>query len=181
MGAKITIDSATMMNKGLEFIEAKWLFDMPNEDIEIVVHRESVVHSAIVYQDNSMIAQLGVPDMRIPIQYALTYPEREPSPVKELSLTDYGKLTFFEPDYDTFKCINVCKEAIELSGLHPAAANGANEESVRLFLNGKIKFTDIAYLNNEAMKNAPEKENFTLDDVLEADRAARDYVIEAVK
>ena len=103
MGAKITIDSATMMNKGLEFIEAKWLFDMPNEDIEIVVHRESVVHSAIVYQDNSMIAQLGVPDMRIPIQYALTYPEREPSPVKELSLTDYGKLTFFEPDYDTFK------------------------------------------------------------------------------
>ena len=181
MGAKITIDSATMMNKGLEFIEAKWLFDMPNEDIEIVVHRESVVHSAIVYQDNSMIAQLGVPDMRIPIQYALTYPEREPSPVKELSLTDYGKLTFFEPDYDTFKCINVCKEAIELGGLHPAAANGANEESVRLFLNGKIKFTDIAYLNNEAMKNAPEKENFTLDDVLEADRAARDYVIEAVK
>ena len=148
MGAKITIDSATMMNKGLEFIEAKWLFDMPNEDIEIVVHRESVVHSAIVYQDNSMIAQLGVPDMRIPIQYALTYPEREPSPVKELSLTDYGKLTFFEPDYDTFKCINVCKEAIELGGLHPAAANGANEESVRLFLNGKIKFTDIAYLNN---------------------------------
>ena len=180
MGAKITIDSATMMNKGLEFIEAKWLFDMPNDDIEIVVHRESVVHSAIVYQDNSMIAQLGVPDMRIPIQYALTYPEREPSPVKELSLTDYGKLTFFEPDYDTFKCINVCKKAIELGGLHPASANGANEESVKLFLNGKIKFTDIAYLNNEAMKNAPEKENFTLEDVLEADRKAREYVIEAV-
>ena len=180
MGAKITIDSATMMNKGLEFIEAKWLFDMPNDDIEIVVHRESVVHSAIVYQDNSMIAQLGVPDMRIPIQYALTYPEREPSPVKELSLTGYGKLTFFEPDYDTFKCINVCKKAIELGGLHPASANGANEESVKLFLNGKIKFTDIAYLNNEAMKNAPEKENFTLEDVLEADRKAREYVIEAV-
>lgn len=116
MGAKITIDSATMMNKGLEFIEAKWLFDMPNEDIEIVVHRESVVHSAIVYQDNSMIAQLGVPDMRIPIQYALTYPEREPSPVKELSLTDYGKLTFFEPDYDTFKCINVAKKLLNSAG-----------------------------------------------------------------
>ena len=129
MGAKITIDSATMMNKGLEFIEAKWLFDMPNDDIEIVVHRESVVHSAIVYQDNSMIAQLGVPDMRIPIQYALTYPERQPSPVAPLSLADYGKLTFFEPDYDTFKCINVCKNAIEMGGLHPAAANGANEES----------------------------------------------------
>lgn len=181
MGAKITIDSATMMNKGLEFIEAKWLFDMPNDDIEIVVHRESVVHSAIVYQDNSMIAQLGVPDMRIPIQYALTYPQRLESPVKELSLCDYGKLTFFEPDYDTFKCINVCKDAIELGGLHPAAANGANEESVKLFLNGKIKFTDIAYLNNEAMKNAENKKDFTLQDVLDADRTARAYVLEAIK
>ena len=177
MGAKITIDSATLMNKGLE---AKWLFDMPNDDIEIVVHRESVVHSAIVYRDNSVIAQLGVPDMRIPIQYALTYPERVPSPVDELSLTDYGKLTFFEPDYDTFKCINVCKDAINLGGLHPAAANGANEESVKLFLNGKIKFTDIAYLNNKAMKNAPEISDFTLQDVLDADHAARDFVLETV-
>lgn len=181
MGAKITIDSATMMNKGLEFIEAKWLFDMPNDDIEIVVHRESVVHSAIVYRDNSVIAQLGVPDMRIPIQYALTYPKRLESPVDELSLCDYGKLTFFEPDYDTFKCINVCKNAIEMGGLHPAAANGANEESVKLFLNGKIKFTDIAYLNNEAMKNADNKKDFTLQDVLDADRAAREYVTEAIK
>lgn len=180
MGAKITIDSATMMNKGLEFIEAKWLFDMPCEDIEIVVHRESVLHSAIVYRDNSVIAQLGVPDMRIPIQYALTYPKRLDSPVKPLSLSDYGKLTFFEPDYETFKCINVCKEAISLGGLHPAAANGANEESVKLFLNGKIKFNDIAYLNYKAMKNAPEKENFNLQDVLDADRAARDYVLETV-
>lgn len=177
MGAKITIDSATMMNKGLEFIEAKWLFDLPNEDIEIVVHRESVVHSAIVYQDNSMIAQLGVPDMRIPIQYALTYPEREPSPVEPLSLAEYGKLTFFEPDYETFRCMDVCKKAIEMGGLHPAAANGANEESVKLFLKGKIKFTDIAYLNEEAMLKAEEKTNFTLDDVLCADKAAREYVI----
>lgn len=177
MGAKITIDSATMMNKGLEFIEAKWLFDLPNEDIEIVVHRESVVHSAIVYQDNSMIAQLGVPDMRIPIQYALTYPEREPSPVESLSLAEYGKLTFFEPDYKTFRCMDVCKKAIEMGGLHPAAANGANEESVKLFLKGKIKFTDIAYLNEEAMLKAEEKTNFTLDDVLCADKAAREYVI----
>ena len=180
MGAKITIDSATMMNKGLEFIEAKWLFDMKNEDIEIVIHRESVLHSAIVYQDNSVIAQLGVPDMRIPIQYALTYPERKPSPVKELSLSDYGKLTFFKPDYETFKCINVCKNAIELGGLHPAAANGANEESVKLFLDGKIKFNDIAYLNNEAMKNAKDIKDFTLDDVLEADREARNFVLETV-
>ena len=180
MGAKITIDSATMMNKGLEFIEAKWLFDMPIDAIDIVVHRESVVHSAIAYQDNSVIAQLGVPDMRIPIQYALTYPRRLPSPVQELSLVDYGKVTFYAPDYDTFRCINVCKAAIAAGGLRPAAANGANEESVRLFLNGKIKFTDIAVLNRAAMEACPQVADYTLDDVLQADRAARDYVIEAV-
>lgn len=180
MGAKITIDSATMMNKGLEFIEAKWLFDMPIDAIDIVVHRESVVHSAIAYQDNSVIAQLGVPDMRIPIQYALTYPRRLPSPVQELSLVDYGKLTFYAPDYDTFRCINVCKDAIAAGGLRPAAANGANEESVRLFLNGKIKFTDIAVLNRAAMEACPLVADYTLNDVLQADRAARDYVIEAV-
>ncbi len=180
MGAKITIDSATMMNKGLEFIEAKWLFDMPIDAIDIVVHRESVVHSAIAYQDNSVIAQLGVPDMRIPIQFALTYPRRLPSPVQELSLVDYGKLTFYAPDYDTFRCINVCKDAIAAGGLRPAAANGANEESVRLFLNGKIKFTDIAVLNRAAMEACPQVADYTLDDVLQADRAARDYVIEAV-
>ena len=180
MGAKITIDSSTMMNKGLEFIEAKWLFDMPIDAIDIVVHRESVVHSAIAYQDNSVIAQLGVPDMRIPIQYALTYPRRLPSPVQELSLVDYGKLTFYAPDYDTFRCINVCKDAIAAGGLRPAAANGANEESVRLFLNGKIKFTDIAVLNRAAMEACPQVADYTLDDVLQADRAARDYVIEAV-
>ena len=180
MGAKITIDSATMMNKGLEFIEAKWLFDMPIDAIDIVVHRESVVHSAIAYQDNSVIAQLGVQDMRIPIQYALTYPQRLPSPVQELSLVDYGKLTFYAPDYDTFRCINVCKDAIAAGGLRPAAANGANEESVRLFLNGKIKFTDIAVLNRAAMEACPQVADYTLDDVLQADRAARDYVIEAV-
>ena len=180
MGAKITIDSATMMNKGLEFIEAKWLFDMPIDAIDIVVHRESVVHSAIAYQDNSVIAQLGVPDMRIPIQYALTYPRRLPSPVQELSLVDYGKLTFYAPDYDTFRCINVCKDAIAAGGLRPAAANGANEESVRLFLNGKIKFTDIAVLNRAAMEACPQVADYTLEDVLQADRAARDYVIEAV-
>ena len=177
MGAKITIDSATMMNKGLEFIEAKWLFNVPNDDIEIVVHRESVLHSAVVFQDNSVIAQLGVPDMRIPIQYALTYPQRLPSPVASLSLADYGKLTFFEPDYETFECINLCKEAIELGGIYPAAVNGANEESVKLFLEGKIKFADVAYLNREAMHSLANIQDFTLDDVLNADRAARDYVI----
>ncbi len=181
MGNKITIDSATMMNKGLELIEAAWLFDKTPEEIDILVHRESVVHSLIEYVDNSVIAQLGVPDMRIPIQYALTYPDRFESPVAQLNLADYGKLTFYEPDYETFKCINVCKDAIRLGGVHPAAANGANEQSVKYFLDGKIKFTDIAYLNNEAMKNAKDISDFTLDDVLEADRNARNYVAEAVK
>ena len=113
MGAKITIDSATMMNKGLEIIEASWLFDMPADRIDVVVHRESVIHSMIEYVDNSVIAQLGVPDMRIPIQYAITYPNRIPSPVKQLSFRDYSKLTFFEPDYETFKCLKACKLAIE--------------------------------------------------------------------
>ena len=180
MGAKITIDSATLMNKGLELIEAVWLFGLPPEKIQIVVQRQSIVHSAVQYSDNSIIAQLGVPDMRIPIQYALTYPQRLPSPVQELSLVDYGKLTFYAPDYDTFRCINVCKDAITAGGLRPAAANGANEESVRLFLNGKIKFTDIAVLNRAAMEACPQVADYTLDDVLQADRAARDYVIEAV-
>ncbi len=177
MGAKITIDSATMMNKGLELIEAVWLFDVPPEAVEIVVHRESIVHSLVEYQDNSVIGQLGVPDMRIPIQYALTYPERVPSPVPCLSLTDCGKLTFYRPDYDTFLCMNICREAIQKGGLHPAAANSANEEAVQLFLKGKIKFTEIAYLVKEAMLRAPEQETFTLEDVFAVDRAARDFVL----
>lgn len=177
MGAKITIDSATMMNKGLELIEAVWLFDVLPQNIDIVVHRESIIHSLIEYQDNSVIAQLGVPDMRIPIQYALTYPERVPSPVKELNLAAYGNLSFFAPDYATFKCINICRKAIELGGLHPAAANSANEEAVQLFLRGKIKFTDIAYLVEEAMLKAPIKADFTLEDVFMVDKMAREFVI----
>ncbi len=179
MGAKVTIDSATMMNKGLEFIEARWLFDTLN--IEIVVHRESVLHSAVMFDDNSVIGQLGVPDMRIPIQYALTYPKRMPSPASELSLTDYGKLTFYKPDYETFECINICKEAIKRGGVYPAAVNGANEESVKLFLKGKIKFTDIARINEMALNNAPKTTNINVEEVLSADREARKYVREFKK
>lgn len=176
MGAKITIDSATMMNKGLELIEAVWLFDMKPEDIDIVVHRESVIHSLVEYVDNSVIAQLGVPDMRIPIQYALTYPERAVSPVEQLSLASFAKLTFFEPDYDAFECINICREAIKKGGLYPAAANSANEEAVKLFLNDRIKFTDIPKLVRQAMLNAPDKADFNLNDIFEVDRASREFV-----
>ena len=176
MGAKITVDSATMMNKGLELIEAVWLFDVPPAEVQIVVHRESVVHSLIEYVDNSVIAQLGVPDMRIPIQYALTYPDRIPSPVKRLSLSDYGNLTFKKPDYETFRCINLCRGAIEKGGLYPAIANGANEKANELFRNGKVGFLEIAELVEAALSNGVSKENYTLSDVLEADRAAREFV-----
>lgn len=181
MGAKITIDSATMMNKGLELIEAVWLFDVLPSEVRIVVHRESVVHSLIEYVDNSVIAQLGVPDMRIPIQYALTYPARMPSPVKRLSLADYGTLTFREPDYDTFRCINICRSAIENGGLYPAIANGANEKANELFRNGSIGFLQIAELVGLALENGVSKENYTLSDVLEADQAARDFVESKVR
>ncbi|MGN1347593.1 MAG: 1-deoxy-D-xylulose-5-phosphate reductoisomerase [Acutalibacteraceae bacterium] len=177
MGAKITIDSASMMNKGLELIEAVWLFDVSPDDIEIVVHRESVIHSLIEYVDNSVIAQLGVPDMRIPIQYALTYPERIPSPVKELSLTDYATLTFFKPDYDTFRCINLCRDAIRKGGLYPAIANAANEEANYLFRHGKIKFLDIADLVEKALSFISGERSYNcLDDVLSVDRETKAYI-----
>nr|WP_319488142.1 1-deoxy-D-xylulose-5-phosphate reductoisomerase [uncultured Caproiciproducens sp.] len=181
MGAKVTIDSATMMNKGLEIIEASWLFDMPASQISVVVHRESVIHSMIEYEDNSVIAQLGLPDMRIPIQYAISWPQRFPSPVGQLSLTDYGKLTFFEPDFQTFPCLAACKRAIERGGLAPAAANGANEVAVKLFLNGQISFIRIGELVSRAMENQPDVKNISsVNDILNADKNARDYVLSAV-
>ena len=181
MGAKITIDSATMMNKGLELIEAVWLFSMDPKDIEIVVHRQSVVHSLVEYCDNSVIAQLGVPDMRIPIQYALTYPNRIPSPVSELSLTDYGTLTFDKPDYETFGLINICRNAINDGGLYPACANAANEEANLAFRQGRINFLQIEELVAQAVADAPKVEDYKLDDVLEMYDRARGYVKEKIK
>ncbi len=177
MGAKITIDSATMMNKGLELIEAVWLFGVEPKNVDIVVHRESIVHSLVEMSDNSVLAQLGVPDMRIPIQYALMYPVRTESPVKELSLSDVGTLTFAKPDYDTFECINICRRAIEKGGLYPAAANSANEEANRLFREGKIKFLDIAKLVGAASEEVGRAGDYTFDDVLAVDRAAREFVL----
>ena len=179
MGAKITIDSATMMNKGLELIEARWLFDVDPKDIDIVVHRESVVHSLIEYTDHSVIAQLGVPDMRIPIQYALTWPERLPSPVPRLDLAAYQKLTFFAPDYETFPCMTYCREAITRGGLYPAAVNAANEEAVALFLTGRIGFAAIPRLVASALDlTLPAGD--TAEAVLEADRHVREIVRAAV-
>ena len=175
MGAKITIDSATMMNKGLEVMEASWLFDLPEHRIEVVVHRESVIHSMVEYQDNAVVAQLGVPDMAVPIQYALTYPQRMPSPAGELDLCALGKLTFYPPDREAFPCLELCREALRRGGLVPAAANGANEQAVALFLEGKIGFLDIPRLVEAAMdRQAPGV--VTLEAVLEADREARAFV-----
>lgn len=181
MGAKITVDSATMMNKGLEIIEASRLFDVSGENIDVVVHRESIIHSMIEYSDNSVIAQLGLPDMRIPIQYAVTYPERYPSPVGELNLSQIGKLTFYEPDYDTFKCLNSCKKALSMGGAATAIANGANEEANMLFRQGKISFLDIGELVSGAVDSIKNFEPKTVEDVLSADKLARQYVLENVK
>ncbi len=180
MGAKITIDSASMMNKGLEIIEAARLFGVSADDIDVVVHRESIIHSLIEYTDNSVIAQLGVPDMRIPIQYAITYPSRFESPVTELNLAQIGKLTFFEPDYKTFKCLNACKTALSMGGAATAIANGANEEANMLFRNGKIKFLDIGELVEGAVQNVSNFVPKTIEDVLNADSLARQYVKERV-
>ena len=177
MGAKITIDSATMMNKGLELIEAMWLYDLPPEDIEIVVHRESIVHSAVEFADGAVIAQLGLPDMRLPIQLALTWPQRVPCKVPRMSLAEVAKLTFYAPDYEAFPALNLAKHAASLKGDRGAVLNGANEAAVGLFLNDKIGFTDIAERVAYALYTIPYKKDITLDDVLAADKAAREIVL----
>ena len=176
MGAKITIDSATLMNKGLELIEAVWLFGLPEDKIQIVVQRESVIHSAVQFADNSVIAQLGAPDMRIPIQYALTWPDRMPSPAPELDFATLTSLSFGVADEETFRCLAACKKAIRKGGLAPCAANGANEEAVRLFLQDEIGFLDIGRLVEGVVDSDSFGGSYTLDDVWACDAAARAYV-----
>lgn len=181
MGAKITIDSASMFNKGLELIEAHFLFGVSPDKIDILVHRESIIHSMIEYDDNSVIAQLGLPDMRIPIQYALTFPERYPSPVKELDLSEISTLTFYKPDYEVFDCLGICREAITKGGLYPAAVNSANEEANRLFREGKIGFLELGELIRTAFSVTPDKKAFTLEDIYETDKIARKAVNDSIK
>ena len=178
MGQKITIDSATMFNKGLELIEAVWLFDVDPDMIDIVVHRESIVHSLIEYDDNSVIAQLGHPDMRLPIQFAITYPDRFESPEKQLDLWEVGNLTFYKPDYETFPCMDICRNAIKKGGLYPAAVNCANEEANLLFRQGKISFCDIPVLIERAAEYTNNNENYTLQDVYDTDSLMREKVRE---
>ena len=176
MGAKITIDSATLMNKGLELIEAAWLFGLPEDKIQIVVQRESIIHSAVQFADHSILAQLGVPDMRIPIQYALTWPERLPSPVPELDFTALTKLSIAQADEETFRCLAACKKAIRKGGLAPCAANGANEAAVAHFLKDEIGFLDIGRLVEGVVDSDSFGGDYTLADVHECDRMARAYV-----
>ena len=176
MGAKITIDSATLMNKGLELIEAVWLFGLPPEKIQIVVQRQSIIHSAVQFSDLSIIAQLGVPDMRIPIQYALTWPERGGPVAPELDFAALKVLTFDVADEETFRCLAACKKAIAKGGLGPCAANGANEEAVKLFLEDKIGFLDIGRLVEAVVDSDAFGGSYDLADVYQCDRMARAFV-----
>jgi 1-deoxy-D-xylulose-5-phosphate reductoisomerase len=143
MGEKISVDSATLMNKGLELIEAMYLFGVPESQIEVVIHPQSIIHSAVEFVDGAIIAQMSVPDMRLPIQYALTYKKRLPSPIKRLSLTEIGSLTFCEPDTDVFPCLNLAREAARKGGNAPRLLNAANERAVALFLKGELAFCEI--------------------------------------
>ncbi|HEY7128877.1 MAG TPA: 1-deoxy-D-xylulose-5-phosphate reductoisomerase [Nitrospira sp.] len=174
MGAKITIDSATLMNKGLEVVEARWLFDIPESRIDVLIHRESIIHSLVEYEDRSMISQLGLPDMRTPISYAMRYPERLPLDLPSLDLTEIGTLTFCKPDHDRFPCLRLGYESLRIGGTMPAAMNAANEIAVDAFLNGGIRFTDISDIIQSTMQAHTPHSVLSVEAALEADRWARE-------
>ena len=176
MGAKITIDSASMMNKGLEVIEAKWLFGLKNEQIDVIVHPQSVVHSLVQFQDGSLKAQMGLPDMRLPIQFALTYPERFKTDFPRFNFLDYPQLTFEKADPDTFRNLKLAYDALEKGGTAACALNAANEISVQLFLEEKIGFLDIARINEQVMLQTPFIAEPGYEDYVETDRIAREIV-----
>ncbi len=173
MGAKITVDCATLMNKGLEVIEAMRLYRMPLEKVDVVIHRQSVVHSMVEFTDGAVMAQLGTPDMRLPIQLALTYPQRIPCPVEPLDLLSCGPLTFSKPDMENFPCLALAYECAKKGGTACPAMNGANEEAVAMFLRNEIGFYDIYRLVSQAVEAVPFQKNPTLEEILEADRQAR--------
>lgn len=178
MGQKISIDSASLMNKGLEVIEAHFLFDTDYDNIEVVVHPQSIIHSMVEYKDASIIAQMGTPDMRLPIQYALNYPERKGMIAKPLNFYEVGSLTFEKPDLDTFKCLKFAYDAGKIGGLAPTILNGANEEAVALLLEEKIKFLQIAEIIEECMNVFKENyyDKLTLENIVELDKKVRKYI-----
>lgn len=181
MGAKITIDSSTMMNKGLEVIEAKWLFNVDVSQIQVVVHPQSILHSAVEYEDGAVIGQMGVPDMKVPISYALTYPNRIANDFEKLDITKIGTLTFEEPDFETFQCLGLAYSAIKTGGTMPAVLNAANEIAVEAFLKGKIGFMDIPNIIKNTMGAYTVKYNYSIDELLQSDEWGRQYAQSLLK
>jgi len=181
MGAKISIDSATLMNKGLEIIEAHYLFDMSGDDIDVVVHRQSIIHSMVEYIDGSVIAQLGIPDMRIPIQYALSYPDRLYSSAKKLDFAKLGNLTFDPPDLNSFRCLKLSMQALDEGRGKTIILNAANEVAVHSFLRGEIGFLDIENVVEEALMYIDVLSTGSLDGILDSDRLARDFSAKYIK
>ena len=181
MGRKISIDSSTLMNKGLEVIEAKWLFGVEAEDIEVVVHPQSIVHSMVSFRDSSVMSQLGCPDMRMPIQYALTYPDRLETDFERLDFMKASTLTFEDPDMETFPCLRLAFEALKMGGTYCAALNSANEVLVNEFLNDKIGFYDIPYYIERTLKEHKNRINPTLEDILEVDKETREFLAKILK
>jgi len=180
MGNKITIDSATLMNKGFEIIEGKWLFDIDIENIDVVMHPQSVIHSFVEFTDGSVKAQLGVPDMRIPIQYALTYPDRVASDFPRLDFGTLKELTFIKPDFDKFECIKLAYDVMKMGGTYPVVLNASNETAVDLFLKKKIKFPDIASLIKNALDNHKSNGEIELENIIEIDKQVREFVSSTV-
>ena len=181
MGRKISIDSSTLMNKGLEVIEAKWLFDVDVEDIEVVVHPQSIIHSMVSFRDSSVMSQMGCPDMRLPIEYALTYPERLETDFERLDLAKVATLTFEKPDMETFPCLALAFKVLKLGGTYPAALNSANEFLVNEFLNDKIGFYDIPYYIEKTLDCHKNRVNPTLEDILEVDKETRAFLANLLK
>ena len=181
IGRKISIDSSTLMNKGLEVIEAKWLFDVDVEDIEVVVHPQSIIHSMVSFRDSSVISQMGCPDMRLPIEYALTYPERLKTDFERLDLAKVATLTFEKPDMETFPCLALAFKVLKLGGTYPAALNSANEFLVNEFLNDKIGFYDIPYYIERTLEQHKNRINPTIEDILEVDKETREFLANLLK
>lgn len=176
MGKKITIDSATMMNKGLEVIEAKWLFDIDAENIEVLIHPESIIHSMVEFVDGSIKAQLGIPDMKIPIQYSLTYPDRVTSDFPKMDFRKFNNLNFEEPDLDKFRCLGIAYEVVKQEGTYPAVMNAANEIAVDLFLNKLIKFHQIPEIIESELNSHSSKDEFTIEMIMEIDSRTRNNI-----
>lgn len=175
MGAKITIDSATMMNKGLEVIEAKWLFDVSDENIQVVIHPQSIIHSMVEFEDSSIKAQMGIPDMKVPIQFALTYPQRVSADFPKMDFRNYPSLTFEEPDFKKFECLKIAFEVLHEAKTYPVVMNAANEVARESFLNGEIKFTNIPKHIRRCLDEHIPVSDFTLDDIFEIDRKTRSF------